>query len=143
MRPRSIILFERLFLAMVVLGLVNTGLAWETSVARLAVHPALRDVAPVLVLAAAIVSTLIYALLWYLIARRASRVAKWIYLALVAVSLLSFGQQLLRIGFRGDAASLIATLVLALMIASAVMLFRRDAAEWLGKRTGAADRPTA
>ena len=136
MRPGSIILFERIYLVMVVLGVVNAVMAWDRSVAEIAAQPGLAAAAPYAMAAVVGFSTLLYLLLWYFIARRASRVAKWIYVVLVGISLASIVLQVAggRLGI--DAAALVGLLVLALMLWSAALLFKPDVVRWLAANGG-------
>ena len=85
MRPRSIEMFEKAFFASLVLGAINTLLSWRL-VAAAASDPTLRaaGVGQGLVLTGVLVGLLLPLLLWYFIARRASVVAKWIYVVLTA-----------------------------------------------------------
>lgn len=140
MRPKSIILFERLFLIMVALGVLNAVMAWDRSVAEIAAQPGLSEIASYAMAAVAGFSTIIYLLLWFFIAWRASRIAKWIYVVLVAISFASLALQLAGGRFGVDAAAWVGFAVLALMLWSAALLFRRDAVLWLGGK-GAGPHP--
>ena len=73
-RPLSITRFGRLYLSSTFLGLLFTVLYYDT----LREWSLQRGSSPGAILVFAFVGTLISLLLWYLIARRASRVAKWL-----------------------------------------------------------------
>ena len=139
MRPGSIVQFERLYLIMVVLGVVNAVMAWDRSVAEIAAQPGLAAAAPYAMAAVVGFSTLLYLLLWYFIARRASRAAKWIYVVLVAISLASVVLQVAGGRFGIDAAAVVGLAVLALMLWCAALLFRPDSVRWLAAGGAAPD----
>jgi hypothetical protein len=139
MRPPSIIMFERLFLASLALSLVGFALSYEVMLEEFAREPGMAELGlgSGFVLGIVAVSYAVYLLLWFLIARRASNVAKWILVVLLALSVISL------VGlFAGpwDWMALTGLAVYALEIAAAVYLFRPDAAAWL--RGNAVD-PTA
>lgn len=71
---------------------------------------------------------------WYAIARRANRIAKWIYVVWMGFGSISTLMSLNDpAGFKG--AALVASLVsTALTIASMVCLFRPDAVAWLARK---------
>ncbi len=71
----------------------------------------------------------IYLLLWFLIARKASNVAKWVLVVFVAIGAVSFLAALTSARF--DAAMMLALVVYALEIAAVTFLFKEDAKAWL------------
>ena len=77
MRPKSIELFEKVYLGAIALGLVNTFLSWSQVNAMLA-DPRMQSagVGNGTLVFGVVVGVLIPILLWYFIARRASNVAK-------------------------------------------------------------------
>lgn len=129
-RPLSITRFGRLYLSSTFLGLLFTVLYYDT----LREWSLQRGSSPGAILVFAFVGTLISLLLWYLIARRASRVAKWL------VTIGTGFELVLMIGNVGaylvfGAAYLAIDLVLRLMtVAACWFLFRPDAAEWFRTR---------
>ncbi|HEX8642324.1 MAG TPA: hypothetical protein VF702_00250 [Allosphingosinicella sp.] len=129
MRPQSIVLFERIVIASICLGLLSLLL----TVAML------NDIVPLggagigLMAVVSLVTFGIYGLLIYFIARKGSSTARWIYVGLAALGLLS---GLLGIGMLSAFPAYIAILTLAqhaLTIASLVMLFRPDAVAWFAQ----------
>ena len=86
-----------------------------------------------------IVSLAIYLLLWFLIARKASNVAKWVLVVFLVLSILSLVASLFAPGFTEDwtLTRILGLVVYALEIASLVYLFKPDAKAWLkGERAG-------
>ena len=130
MRPQSIVLFDRLFLASLVIGLINAILTYDSVVAATAGDPTLQQIgwgggAVIVVMA---ISLLIPLLLWYLIAWRASNIAKWVLVVMTAIGLFFIGFDPDNLTSLSNLASLATTL---LQVVAIVMLFRADARAWL------------
>ena len=138
-RPASIINFERSFWASILTGIVGTLIHWQTMTELMKKDPIMSESADmaVTVLGFAIfISFALGGLLWYLISRRASRVAKWIYVVLMAFGIIStltsINDPMSPKGF-GLALSLVST---ALTVLSIYFLFRPDANEWFKGNRG-------
>lgn len=133
MRPSSIVRFDRLYLASIVLGLIGNLVEWPVTMARLNENPetaALGSTAAILAGGMIVTGTLIALLLWFLIARRASTVAKWI---LVVFTVFAIGS--LALGLSGgavivDGGGIVRIAAVVLQVAAVAFLFRRDAAAW-------------
>ena len=140
MRPNSIVMFERLFLASLAVGALNFVLGYDKVMAAIANDPTFQraGVGSGLVIGLTAASYAVYLLLWHLIARKAANVAKWV---LVVFSIC--GVLLALPGLRGawDLTLLLAIAAHGLEVAAVVLLFRRDAVEWL--KGQAAAEPTA
>lgn len=131
MRPTSIIWFERLFLLSLAIALANAVLSYEAAVAMVQADPVMGELGwgDGFVIAVIAISLAIPLILALLIARRASSLAKWVLVGLVALGLLfiSFDTEtILSLANVGTAATTI------LQIAAVALLFRKDAVEWLG-----------
>jgi hypothetical protein len=132
-RPPSIINFERSFWASILIGIVGTLFHWQMMTESVKNNPVMSesaDMAVTVIGFAIVMSFALSSLLWYLIARRASRVTKWIYVLLMGFgsisTLISINDPMAPQGF-----------ALALMLVSAAQtflsiyfLFRPDASEW-------------
>ena len=136
MRPSSIIQFERLFLGSIVLGLVNNALTWHDLVNAVGANPDLQrlGVTPSAMIGVVIgllaLGIVINLVLWFLVARRGSNIAKWILTVLTALGIVSM--MVSGLGHQGLTLPMVLTLAaLALQIAAIFELFRRDAVEWL------------
>jgi hypothetical protein len=133
MRPRSIVIFDWLFLASLVLSVVNTVVSYSAIVELFATDPTLR--ASGVPGGAAYVgshgfSIVVSLILWFFISRRASNVAKWILTALTAIGVLSMVRSWQQPELLGGV--LLGAVVLAVLQCVAVyFLFRKDAAAWL------------
>jgi hypothetical protein len=131
MRPNSIILFERLFLASLALSAIASVISYDAVLAELNRDPAMEQLGlgGGFVIGMLALGMAIYLLLWFLIVRKASNVAKWVLVVFVAIGLLSFAASLP--SFTLDVNSLLALASYALEVAGVACLFRSDAVAWL------------
>lgn len=132
MRPQSIVNFERAVLAGLALGLVNTALTWN-QINATAADAGMGTGFLVSIQAVTIVVTLL--LLWF-IARKASPVAKWIYVVITVLGLIGglFSVSTLLEG--GVVSVAIVAVQYLLSIASLWFLFRPDATAWFNDGRG-------
>ena len=132
MRPKSIELFEKVYWGGTLLGLVIAILNWGNVTATLNTPDAKALGMGSGFLIGAIVFNLIISLLvWYFVARRASNVAKWIYVVLTAIALLMMLSSLADPSLTSGlplAGNLVA---IGLQLYCAWLLFRPDAVAWL------------
>lgn len=137
-RPASIIRFEQFYAGHVGIGLAGSlvALFGPESAARAQASEAAGPWLIPVVLGLALVTQLA---LWYLIARRASAIAKWVLVVLTVINMVGFA--FLLFGFAtgfgaearsvaGSAASVIASV---LLIGAVAHLFRADAKAWFGE----------
>jgi hypothetical protein len=125
MRPRSIILFERIELLAILCGIVGAALGWERTVALVSRFGFGGGFV-------AIVQGLGFAvmlLLLYFIARQASVVAKWIFVVLVALGAVNIARSY-GVLFAMGATGLLSAAQTLLQLFAAWLLFRPDAASW-------------
>jgi hypothetical protein len=142
MRPQSIVLFERLFLASLAVGVVNFIVGYGAMVEALGAEPGMQQLGLGGGFAIAIfaVGTGIYLLLWYLIARKAMNLAKWVLVVLVALSVVSL-LTTLATAFTLNLTTMLGLATYILEVAAVIYLFPGDAVAWL-KGSKPAD-PTA
>ena len=129
MRPKSIVNFERVVLLMIVLGLADAVLNWGRLTAELGRQGVGEGVAGAVYALSVAISLL---LLW-LIARRRSNVARWIYVVLCVAS---FAVALPAIGALTrlpTSALLIEAAQWLLAILSIFLLFTPDAGAWFAR----------
>lgn len=129
MRPPSIVMFERLFLASLAIGLISFAVGYQNMLAALANEPTLQRAGfgSGFLIGTAAFSYAIYLLLWYLIARKAAKWAKWVLIVLIAISLISLPGALTG---TLSLTVLLGLAVYALQLAALVNLFRPDAKAW-------------
>ncbi|MEO7170733.1 MAG: hypothetical protein V4610_13860 [Pseudomonadota bacterium] len=134
-RPTSIIQFERFYLAAIGVDAVNTILSWSDQQERALLHHQMfGDLTLPLTTVAGFGLAL---LLWFLVARQGSAIAKWalaIFVGLaLAWTLYAIPTGHYSIGLSG-LLGLFSTVLQAYAVA---MLFRGDARPWFGAKTGA------
>jgi hypothetical protein len=140
MRPKSIVLFERLMLLSILLGLVSTFINWESMQEQLAAQGTPVGASTVLTIQG--VGIVLYLVLLYFISRKGSPIAKWIYVILALLTLV-FG--LIGIGETFKLGALPAAFAIVGYILTAVtlwLLFRPDAKAWFSEGRGEADAET-
>ena len=131
MRPPSIVKFERLFLAALALGVISLVVSYEAATAQLAREPTLRQLGiggSEIFLGISAAWLAIYLLLWFLITRKASNVAKWILVILSALGALFFVPAL---AGPWNLGLLLNLAYYALELAAVACLFQADAVAWL------------
>jgi hypothetical protein len=133
MRPQSIILFERLFLASLAGSAAGFALTYDEIMRSMATEPALQAVGlgSGFVLGVTAASFALYLLLWYLIARRAANFAKWVLVVFTVLGVLSLVPSM---AGPWRTMELFSLAVYALQIAAVACLFRADAVTWLTGR---------
>ena len=132
MRPKSIELFEKVYLGAIVIGLVNTVVSWS-QVSAMLDDPRMKaaGMGTGTLMFGVVVGILIPVLLWYFIARRASNVAKWIYLVLTALGLFGFLSSLANPLAPKGLVTVLGLAAVGLQVYGAWLLFRPDAMAWL------------
>lgn len=136
MRPVSIVRFEQAYLASVLIWLVNLATGWKAKLAGLenqgafAGNPQAMELAQTIMIGTVVFLLVLWLLLWYFTARRASEVAKWVVVALFALSVLGLPFTLM--GYR--AVGLLGTVLTLAMFAlnawAVWLLFQPDARSW-------------
>ena len=129
MRPESVVMFERLFLLSLALSAGALVVGYDDMMRAVLSDPSMRQFGfgSGLIIGMIVASFAVYLLLWWLIARRASNVAKWILVVFVALGLASLPAVL-----TGPMSVLLLLnlAVYALEVAAVVFLFRADAKAW-------------
>lgn len=133
-RPKSIVEFERVYWAIIALGLASTALNWSDMMSSVSVQRMMATIGTASVYVTALIGFGIQLLLWYFIARRGSVGAKWIFVVLTGIGLVTSALALAR-GGEGETAILavIGVILLVLQIVAIVLLFRPDTRAWFGE----------
>ena len=132
MRPTSIVIFERLFWASILLGLLITYLSWDATVADVQLQPDVQ-LGQGFVAAVAVVGLAIQLVLWYFIARQPSLVVKWIFVVLFALGVLGVIFNFISGAALGEISTILTILAYVLRGLATWMLFRPDARIWFGE----------
>jgi formate-dependent nitrite reductase membrane component NrfD len=133
MQPASIKQFDRYFLGSLVIGLVNSVLSYQDNVAMLQNDPATAAAGfgDGFIITVTLFGFAIPLLLWFLISRRASNVAKWILVVLTAIGIVFMIPTISVIAEQGTLGLVLTLAVTALQIYAITFLFRADAKAWL------------
>lgn len=135
-KPDSIVLFDRLFLGSMALGILNFVFEWSKTKAALVNSPeiAAAGLGTGFIIATFVGGMILNLIIWYFISARASKIAKWIFTVFFVVGLLFILTSLNNpLGPKGIA--LAGTLVItALQGAATYMLFRPDAIAWFDSK---------
>ena len=136
-RPASIVTFERCYLGAWIVGLINTALNWNVTMAMMDANPAVAQMGPsfgaAVLVGGLLLGALITLLLWHFVARRGSQVAKWIVVVLFAIGLVSFLYGLVAGRTSFGLVALLGVVTLALQGVAVAMLFRPDTPAWFGE----------
>ena len=136
MRPNSIRWFDRLVLTSLILGIVGMALNYAAAQAQIASNPVTAKWGNGFLIGSMVGGLGYLALMWYLIARRANNVAKWIWVVFFVLGSLYMPASF-RILAQTDQGTIKLALALinsALQLAATVMLFRPDARVWFANR---------
>jgi uncharacterized membrane protein len=126
MRPKSIVLFERLVLLSILLGIINTILVWDQLNAQVAVTGATAST----VMAIQAVTIVLYLLLIWFISRKGSPIAKWIYVVLAGIGLVASLTGIGQAFAMGTVSGVISIASTVLTLVTIWLLFRPDAKAW-------------
>lgn len=130
MRPASITKFDQLYLGAMALGIVNSVIAFDSTMAQLQADPAVAGTGmdgPGFIIGVSVFSFAIILLLWFFISRRASSIAKWVLVVFTVIGTLMLPMSLAAVPFF----QLIVTLIItAMQIAAVWYLFQPDAKAW-------------
>lgn len=148
-RPPSIVKFQWLYLASVVLGLLSTVLGWSQSHKMLAEnpvyaeHPEFITIGLAMAVVVIAISIAIVMVLWWLIAFKANEVAKWILVVLTGLGfvLMLFGL-FVPSPTHGTIAEWTRMLSWAPAVAAIVFLFMADANAWFKVKDAPLEPPS-
>ena len=134
-RPRSIIWFERLFLASIAVRPIYLIVRWELLTFR-----SEQSGVPIGVLIALVaLSFLIPLTLGWLAARRASRMAAWLVAIWILVIVLVYASSMVPVRWRWGILTDPAFAIFVLSVAAGIALFLPESRRWLARRPGLAD----
>lgn len=126
-RPKSILWFERLFIASVVSETIDLFVHWDGYVFDEEFDAEARQIYVIIMMLGIVLGYAIQISLWYFVAYRASNVARWILIALTALSFLSGA-----IYFQDYSGSEFIFLIVtqSLVLVSILFLFLGGSREW-------------
>jgi len=129
-------MFDWLFLGSLAVSAAGVVISWQPMMAQLAAQPGVAElgIGSGFLAGAIAVAFAISLLLWFLVSRKASSVAKWILIVLAAVSLISVPGML---GGPWNLSTILGLISYVLEIAALGFLFRPDARAWFTGDTNA------
>ncbi|WP_336985321.1 hypothetical protein [Altererythrobacter aquiaggeris] len=129
MQPKSIVTFERLFFISLAIGLVSYFLNYDGALAEMQSDPNVTalGVGGGFMTGIFVFSLVINLLLWYFITRKASNIAKWIFVVLTVIGFIGI-PGLFIVDF--SLAMLVTLIGYVLSIAMLYFLFQPDARAW-------------
>ncbi|MDO6414830.1 hypothetical protein Q4F19_10605 [Sphingomonas sp. BIUV-7] len=133
-RPASITVFERLWIAALLLGAVNMAIAWPGTLAVYRAAGLFKALGIDDRLGLALidgVSLLLPLAVLILVSRAGSRIASWVALALAAWALVVIGRMLGERDAVPGTRGMLAAICIFLQVAGALMLLRSDARAWM------------
>lgn len=130
-KPKSITSFNRLNLAATIVGIANIFVHYAV-LRNLAISNGASPAGPILGVFFLVLSYLIF---WFFIYRRGSNIAKWLFVAVTALSVAIIPFNLHKTVAIGIAYAVIDGIAFAFQIAAMAMLFRGDAKAWLTKKS--------
>lgn len=134
LRPVSIVWFERCYLGALVVGLLNTALSWNTTMAKMAENPGAEQMGSsfgaTTLIAGTLIGIVISLVLWYFAARKRANVAKWIITVFFVIGLLGIGASAVMRTFPQGIAGVLGVVGFVLNAIAVWQLFRPDAEAW-------------
>lgn len=136
MRPQSIVRFEQAYLGSVLAWGANLAVRWQPMLDNFGAQPAvagnpqMASVVQTILVVSALFCLMLWLLLWYFTARRASEVTKWIIVALFGLSALMFPFSLMSYPIVGALSTGLTAITFVLNAVAVWMLFRPDARAW-------------
>ena len=138
MRPKSILWFERLLGLALTIDLAVNLASWSAVSARLAAQGLPANPFVILLIVAA--SPLLGAILLYFVARRRSRIARWVVTLLVLAATITFVVVIARGMMQWTLMFGLTALAELMKLIAVTRLFTAEAAAWFAGSNGAEDR---
>lgn len=137
MRPKSIVNFERVVLLGILIGIINSVVSWDKMLAmaqaQAAAQGSTMKIGPGFIIGVQAFFIIIYLLLVWLISRKGSPVAKWIYVALAVLSLIAAVFGLGKMAAYGTVSLVLAIVQHLLTLAALWFIFQPDANAWFAE----------
>ena len=133
MRPKTIVYFERIILGLLLLGALESYLAWDRALARSSSLDHNSALAVNLIIQ--IFVFVLSATLILLVSRRRSKIAMWVLIAWFALYLALFVSDIIR-GVQLETHDIITLAALIGQVVSYGLLFTPSARRWMGREAG-------
>lgn len=139
-RPKSIVLFDRLYLLSIVVSLIGAAVTWNATMAKAMSSPAMvqnPEMAPIVTVGSIIgigISVAITLLLWWLIAYKANDVVKWVFVVLNVIGIAGAVFSLFAMNTEEAVAVYWKAAAWLFAIPALFFLFRPDANAWFASK---------
>ena len=130
-RPNSVLWFERLYGLSIFVSIVDLVIQWDSLFGEDEFEPDTQRILVIFVFFAVFIVFAVQLLLWFYTAHRASRIAKWLLMAIAIISLVSLavdytGYEMIELIFYGVSQ--------ILAFSGFAFLFRSDARVWFASK---------
>lgn len=131
-RPDAINTFGKVLLIAIVLGIIRMALSWNAW-AALSPYPGIRAAGAggFVMMRSMVIGTGLWLLLWYFIVHRASNLAKWVYVAIVGLTVVGMIVGASNPRIPGGLDRIIGLVILGLHGFAGGLLFDKKATAWL------------
>lgn len=131
-----------LYLGALAIGLITTLLTWNQTIALMQVDPSTAAVATPIMIGSLVIGFGISLLLWFLVSRMRSTIAKWVLTVFFVIGVLSVLFTFANGTFPPGLAGVLSIVSTVLQGVAVYMLFRPDAVAWFrGEPTGDVSAP--
>jgi len=148
MRPQSIVRFEQAYLGSVVAWGLNLAVRWKPMLESfegqpaIAANPQMADVVQAILVITVLFCLMLWLLLWYFTARRASEFTRWVIVVFFGISAIGLPFSLMSYSVVGALSTGLTLVTFALNAAAVWMLFRPDARGWFAGDAPQSDAAT-
>lgn len=139
-RPKSIVLFDRLYLLSIVVSLIGAAVTWNATMAKAMSSPAMienPEMAPMVTIGSIAgigIYVAITLLLWWLIAYKANDVVKWVFVVLNVIGIAGVAFSLFAMNAEEAVAVYWKAAAWLFAIPALFFLFRPDANAWFASK---------
>lgn len=139
-RPKSIVLFDRLYLLSIVVSLIGAAVTWNATMAKALSSPAMiqnPEMAPMVTIFSIVgigIYVAITLLLWWLIAYKANNIVKWVFVVLNVFGIAMAVFSLFAMNAEEAAAVYWKAAAWLFAIPALFFLFRPDANAWFANK---------
>ncbi|MEA3001931.1 MAG: hypothetical protein QOH81_719 [Sphingomonadales bacterium] len=137
MRPKSIVNFERVVLLSILIGIVSSWLSWDKMLAMAQAQAQAQGgtvkVGPGFLIGVQVFLIAVYLLLVWLISRKGSPIAKWIYVVIAVLILIAAVLGIGKMAAYGTVPLVLAVAQHLLTLVSLWLLFQPDSKAWFAE----------
>lgn len=133
MRPKSIIQFEWVYIAVILIGIASSALSWNDMMATVQVQQMVARFGMAMVWIPLAIGILLQIAFLYFIARRGSVVVKWIFVVLTGLGVVWSAFAVATQGAPNAIEGVLTVTQIVLQVVAIVLVFRPDTPPWFGE----------